>query len=109
MFYLLVTYKMKDTEECQKLLEHYMQDPDIFVLTAVNWHAWKTTVLDAVLKLLRRSRMRSNEEYIATAHTVQELINILKDKVPADADVDVGNMSTTEVWYDECLNNVKLK
>lgn len=35
------------------------------------------------------------EEYIATAHTVQELINILKDKVPADADVDVGNMATT--------------
>ncbi len=50
--------------------------------------------------------MRSNEEYIATAHTVQELINILKDKVPVDADVDVGNMATTEVWYDECLNNV---
>lgn len=53
--------------------------------------------------------MRSNEEYIATAHTVQELINILKDKVPADADVDVGSMATTEVWYDECLNNVILR
>ncbi len=53
--------------------------------------------------------MRSNEEYIATAHTVQELINILKDKVPMDADVDVGNMTTAEVWYDECLNNVILK
>lgn len=53
--------------------------------------------------------MRSNEEYIATAHTVQELINILKDKVPADADVDVGNMATTGVWYDDCLNNVILK
>lgn len=53
--------------------------------------------------------MRNNEEYIATAHTVQELINILKDKVPADADVDVGNLSTTEVWYDDYLNNVILK
>lgn len=53
--------------------------------------------------------MNNKEEYIATAHTVQELINILKDKVPADADVDVGNMATTEVWYDECLNNVILK
>jgi hypothetical protein len=50
--------------------------------------------------------MNNKEELIAVAHTVQELINILKDKVPADADVDVGNMSTTEVWYDECLNNV---
>lgn len=33
--------------------------------------------------------MRSNEEYIATAHTVQELINILKDKVPADDNVEL--------------------
>lgn len=56
--------------------------------------------------LLRRARMNNKEELIAVAHTVQELINILKDKVPADADVDVGNMSTTEVWYDESLNNV---
>lgn len=56
--------------------------------------------------------MIGNEEYIATAHTVQELINILKDKVPADADVDVGNLgysATVEVWYDEHLNNVILK
>lgn len=51
----------------------------------------------------------NKEEFIAVAHTVQELINILKDKVPVDADVDVGNMATTEVWYDDCLNNVILK
>ena len=53
--------------------------------------------------------MRNNEEFVAVAHTVQELIKILSEKVPADADVDVGNMATTEVWYDEVLNNVILK
>ena len=53
-----------------------------------------------------------NEEYIATARTVQELISILSEKVPADATVDcysICHCADAEVWYDKDTNTVILK
>jgi hypothetical protein len=53
-----------------------------------------------------------NEKHIATARTVQELIDILSEKVPADATVDcysICHCADAEVWYDEGTNTVILK
>ena len=50
--------------------------------------------------------------HVGTARTVGELIKILSEQVPADADVDVGNLgycATAEVWYDKDTNTVILK
>lgn len=52
------------------------------------------------------------EEYVGTAHTVEELIAILAERVPAHADVDVsglGYCATAEVWYDAYTNTVIIK
>ena len=52
------------------------------------------------------------EEYVGTAHTVEELIAILTERVPAHADVDVsglGYCATAEVWYNESINTVIFK
>jgi hypothetical protein len=53
-----------------------------------------------------------NEKHIATARTVQELITILSEKVPADATIDcysICHCADAEVWYDEGTNTVILK
>lgn len=53
-----------------------------------------------------------NEIHVATAATVQELISILSEMVPANATVDVASYehcSDAEVWYDAGTNTVILK
>ena len=52
------------------------------------------------------------EQYVGTATTVQELISLLSENVPADATVDMGSSchcSDAEVWYDKDTNTVILK
>ena len=53
-----------------------------------------------------------NEEYLNTATTVEELINILTYRVPDYATVDVASYehkADVEVWYDKDTNTVILK
>ena len=53
-----------------------------------------------------------NEDYVALATTVEQLIYILSTELPKDADVEtaVGEHSlSVEVWYDKDTNTVILK
>jgi len=53
--------------------------------------------------------MSSCEEYISSARTIEDLINILKTDVPEYADIEINGSSIIEVWYDESINTVILK
>ena len=56
--------------------------------------------------------MSSCGEYISRAYTVEELIDILKNDVPAGANIIMGGGDkriVVEVWYDESINAVILK
>ena len=53
-----------------------------------------------------------NEDYIALATTVEQLIYILSTEVPKDATVDVASIehsADVAVWYDKDTNTVILK
>ena len=53
-----------------------------------------------------------NEVYIGTANNVDELIVILRKKVPAMASIEMsegGRSPSVEVWYDKDTNTVILK
>lgn len=52
------------------------------------------------------------EKHIATASTVQELISILSERIPATASVEVASSyhcADAEVWYDESTDTVIIK
>jgi hypothetical protein len=52
------------------------------------------------------------EKHIATASTVQELISILSEQIPATASVEVAcsyHCADAEVWYDEGTDTVIIK
>ena len=56
--------------------------------------------------------MSYNEQYISTARSIRELIDILNNDVPEYADIVVGGgerSSDVEVWYDDGSNTVILK
>lgn len=53
-----------------------------------------------------------NEDYIALATTVEQLIYILSTEVPKDATVDIASLehsADVAVWYDKETNTVILK
>lgn len=53
-----------------------------------------------------------NEIYVGTAKNVDELIIILRTKVPVLASVDIASLEHTadvEVWYDKDTDTVILK
>lgn len=52
-------------------------------------------------------------KYIDTAHTVRELIEMLK-QVPDTATITVsatsgGSSASAEIWYDETINDIEIK
>ena len=56
--------------------------------------------------------MSNYEQYLSTARSIGELIDILNNDVPEYADIVVGGgelSSDVEVWYDESINTVILK
>lgn len=56
--------------------------------------------------------MSCNEVYIGTANNVDELIIILRKKVPAMAFIEMSDScasSDVEVWYDKDTDTVILK
>jgi hypothetical protein len=57
--------------------------------------------------------MIHNEEYISRAYTVEELISVLSNDIPAGANITIafggGNRIAIEVWYDKGTNTVILK
>lgn len=56
--------------------------------------------------------MSTGERYIGTAHTVQELIDILSTEVPSIASIELAasyHCVDAEVWYGEDINTVILK
>ena len=53
-----------------------------------------------------------NEDYVALATTVDQLIYILSTEVPKEATIDVAayeHKADVEVWYDKDTNTVILK
>ena len=53
-----------------------------------------------------------NEDYVALATTVEQLIYILSTEVPKDATVDIASLehsADVAVWYDKETNTVILK
>jgi hypothetical protein len=56
--------------------------------------------------------MSYGEQYISTAYTIKELVEILSNDVPEYADIEIasGERSTiVEVWYNEGTNTVVLR
>lgn len=52
------------------------------------------------------------EKHIGTARTVRELLELLSDKTPQDATIEVVSSchcTDAEIWYDEGTNTVLLK
>lgn len=52
------------------------------------------------------------EKIIGTARTVKELLELLSEKTPQDASIEVyssGYCTDAEVWYDKGTNTVLLK
>jgi hypothetical protein len=59
-----------------------------------------------------RPKRTAGERCIGTAHTVQELIDILNTEVPSIASIEIAtsyHCVSAEVWYDESTTTVIFK